>query len=87
MNVDLNFELYLRSRSIQGGPMEIGASLNDEAKRHVEINLKFDDCYSSNKTTFQYIKTDILFKNSGKDINRVIFLCDYYNRQSGRKLC
>ena len=69
--------------------MEIGASLNDEANRNVEINVKFDDDCS----TFQYndptcqVKADILFKNPGKDINRVIFLCDYYNRQSGTKLC
>lgn len=33
------------------------------------------------------VKTDILLENLGKDINRVIFICDYYNRQSETKLC
>ena len=94
MNVDLNFgvmkrfQLSLKCPSIQGGPMEIGteASANDEANQNFEIILKFDNCSSSNKVTIQVndttcqIKTDILFKNSGKDIDRVIFTCDYYNR-------
>lgn len=40
----------------------------------------------SNKVTVQVngtipqVKTDILLENSGKDINRVVFICDYYNR-------
>ena len=39
----------------------------------------------SNKVTVQVngttrqVKTDILLENLGKDINRVVFICDYYN--------